>query len=156
LAKNDILGLNSEFDQWKKERVTRLPPKVTPFDIFCAEQFLKPHILLTDKDILRGVVGNSDDGGVDSFYFLLNGMTVDENTVILPARDQPVHLVFIQTKESKGFAPTAIDKFDTFTDDLLDLTKTEDKYGRVYHEKLLDLMRILRNSTPNFRCQERR
>jgi hypothetical protein len=96
---------------------------VTPFDAFCAEQFLKPHVLLSDQDILSGLVGKSDDGGLDGFYFILNGALVDDSTEIPAQQGQSVHLVLLQTKEGQGFSPTAIDKFDTFTDDLLDLTK---------------------------------
>lgn len=143
-----MLGLNSEYDRWLASRTSGLSSfarDISPFDAFCAEQFLKSHVLLSDQDILSGIVGKSDDGGVDSFYFILNGMLVNDDTEPSPQQGQSVHLVFIQTKEGQGFSPTAVDKFDTFTDDLLDLTKTPDKYGRKYHNKLLDRMRIFKD-----------
>jgi len=148
LSHNDVLGLDAEFDRWIASRTSGLSSfarDITPFDVFCAEQFLKPHFLLSDQDVLAGIVGKTDDGGIDSFYFILNGMLVRDDTEISPQREQSVHLVFIQTKEAQGFSPTAVDKFDTFTDDLLDLTKTPDKYGRKYHNKLLDIMRIFKD-----------
>ena len=110
--------------------LTDFDPEISPFEFFCAEQFLKSHILLSDQDILSGIIGKSDDGGVDSFYFLVNGQLVKDDT-ILPSQAQPVvNLVFIQSKETKGFAPNSVDKFDTFTDDLLELGKTPSQYGR--------------------------
>ena len=143
-----MLGLNAEYDRWVTCRTAGLSSfarEITPFDVFCAEQFLKPHVLLSDQDILSGIVGKSDDGGIDSFYFILNGMLVNGDTDVSPQQSQSIHLVLIQTKEGQGFSPTAVDKFDTFTDDLLDLTKTPDKYGRKYHNKLLDKMHIFKD-----------
>src|SRR5690348_1183752 len=146
LAENDVRALNAEYERWCTNRVAglTLAPSVSPFDVFCAEQFLKPHILLSDQDILSGIVAKSDDGGVDAFYFILNGMLVGPDTEITQSQDQPAHLIFIQTKENKGFSPNAVDKFETFTDDLLDLGKTPDRYGRIYHSKLKDLMRVFK------------
>jgi hypothetical protein len=145
LSQNDVLGLNSEYERWfARTSGLSFPRGVTAFDVFCAEQFLKPHVLLSDQDILSGLVGKSDDGGVDGFYFILNGELVADDTDISRQQGQSVHLALFQTKEGQGFSPTAIDKFDTFTDDLLDLTKTPDRYGRKYHEKLQDKMRIFK------------
>jgi hypothetical protein len=146
LSQNDVLGLNSEYERWLgRTSGLSFPRGVTAFDVFCAEQFLKPHVLLSDQDVLSGLVGKSDDGGVDGFYFILNGALVDESTEISAQPGQSVHLVMLQTKEGQGFSPTAIDKFDTFTDDLLDLTKTPNKYGRKYHNKLQDKMRTFKD-----------
>jgi hypothetical protein len=145
LSQNDVLGLNSEYDRWLARAAgLSFPRGVTPFDAFCAEQFLKPHVLLSDQDILSGLVGKSDDSGLDGFYFILNGALVDDSTEIPAQQGQSVHLVLLQTKEGQGFSPTAIDKFDTFTDDLLDLTKTPDKYGRKYHANLQDKIRTFK------------
>jgi len=145
LSQNDVLGLNSEYDRWRARTAgLSFPRGATPFDVFCAEQFLKPHVLLSDQNVLSGLVGQSDDGGVDGFYFILNGILVDDDTEISAQQGQSVHLVLLQTKEGQGFSPTSIDKFDTFTDDLLDLTKTPDKYGRKYHENLKDKMQIFK------------
>lgn len=148
MSHNDVLGVAAEYERWIADRTSGLSSfarDISPFDMFCAEQFLKAHVLISDQDILSGIVGKSDDGGVDSVYFVLNGMLVKEDTEISPQREQSVHLVFIQTKEGQGFSPTAVDKFQTFTDDFLDLTKTPDKYGRKYHNKLLDIMRIFKD-----------
>ncbi len=145
MSQNDVLGLNSEYERWlARTSGLSFPRGVTAFDVFCAEQFLKPHVLLSDQDVLSGLVGKSDDGGVDGFYFILNGMLVNDDTEISAQQGQSVHLVLLQTKEGQGFSPTSVDKFDTFTDDLLDLTKTPDKYGRKYHNKLQDKMRIFK------------
>jgi hypothetical protein len=147
LSENDVRSLTAEYDRWQTSRAVglSLPPGVNRFDVFCAEQVLKPFVLLSDQDILSGIVGNSDDGGVDAFYFILNGLLVGPDTVIAQQQDQPAHLVFLQTKEGKGFSPTAIDKFETVTDDLLDLGKTPAKYGRKYHAKLKDLMQVFKD-----------
>ena len=50
----------------------------------------------------------------------------------------------MQTKEGSGFSANSIEKFVTFTDDLLDLSKMPDNYGREYHDSLKDKMRIFK------------
>lgn len=146
MSENDVLALNAEYERWLTSRTAglMLPSGVSQFEVFCAEEFLKPHVLLSDQDILSGIVGRSDDGGVDAFYFILNGLLVGPDTEITQNPEQSVHLVLIQAKESQGFSPTAVDKLETFTDDLLDLSKAPDKFGRKYHARLLDLMRIFK------------
>lgn len=146
MSQNDVLGLNNEYDRWLKERTLGLvlPRGATHFDLFCAEQILKPHVLLSDQDILSGLVGKGNDGGIDGFYFVLNGQLVQESTETTAQPDQSVHLVIIQTKEGQGFSANSVEKFDTFSDDLLDLTKTPELYGRVYHDNLKDKMRIFK------------
>src|SRR5580704_12315008 len=147
MAPNDVIAVNTEYTNWLALRAAGLAefdPEIAPFEFFCAEQFLKSHILLTDEDILSGVVGKSNDGGVDSFYFIVNGQLVKEDTHLPSQAQQAAHLVFIQSKENKGFAPNSVDKFETFTDDLLDLGKTPEQYGRKYHIKLLDMMRTFK------------
>src|ERR1700751_10749 len=96
LSQNDVLGLNSEYDRWLARAAgLSFPRGVTPFDAFCAEQFLKPHVLLSDQDILSGLVGKSDDSGLDGFYFILNGALVDDSTEIPAQQGQSVHLVLL-------------------------------------------------------------
>ncbi len=145
MSRNDVVGLAAQYNRWLKRTTgLKLPNGATPFDLFCAEQFLKPHVLLTDNDILDGLIGRSKDGGVDCFYFLLNGLPVEENTEIGAHQEQSVHIVIIQTKETSGFSANSIDKFNTFSEDLFDLGKKSDKYGREYHEGLKDKMRIFK------------
>jgi hypothetical protein len=122
MSHNDVVGLHAEYERWVKRTKGLIIPKgATLFDLFCAEQFL-----LSDQDIIAGLIGKSRDGGVDCFYFLLDGSLVEENTDISAQAEQSVHLVMMQTKEGSGFSANSIEKFATFTDDLLDLSKTPD------------------------------
>jgi len=142
LSANDILALKTEYRNWKNARAVGLT-EVDPFEFFCADQFLKSY-LLTDEDILSGVVGSSNDGGVDAFYFLLNGHLVQEDTVIPTQPNLPVSLVFVQSKENEGFSPLSVDRFDTLTDDLLDLLRPPGQHRRTYNSKLLSRIRIFK------------
>jgi hypothetical protein len=144
MTDNDVLALNREFEKWKAERAVGLPPKTNAFEVFCSEQFLKQYPLLSDQDILSGIVGSTDDGGVDSFYLIVNGHLVREDSNIPSHPGAKVSIIIIQSKENKGFAPTQVDKFDTFTEDCFDLNRLPDKYGRKYHEKLLDMMNVFK------------
>jgi len=110
MAPNDVLALNIEYEKWVVDRAKGLDPKISPFEFFCAEQFLKPHILLSDKDVLSGIIGKSDDGGVDSFYFLVNGQLRPRNRHLLARRQilqrKRIRLHFILTDNENVLRPS--------------------------------------------------
>ena len=37
---------------------------------------------MSDAEIISGLVDRSQDGGIDAFYFLLNRVLVNDNTII--------------------------------------------------------------------------
>jgi hypothetical protein len=143
MSKNDVDAVDREYRKWVSQRGAGLTG-VDPFEYFCADLFLKPY-LLSDEDIRAGLVGKSDDGGTDAFYFLLNGQFVQEDTKIpSEAREQPVNLIFIQAKHENGFSPLSVDRFDTLTDDIFALDRTPDKYGRTYNGDLLFRIKLFK------------
>lgn len=146
---NDIVSLNLLYDDWCKSRLTngKAPGGIQPFEYFCAEQFLKPH-LLNDDELVRGLIGDKDDGGIDAFHFFIDRVLADADTKVDHRGEYDVHVVIMQIRENRGFSPTALEKMDRFTDDLLDLQRTSDstpkRYRYGYHPKLQELMRVFK------------
>jgi hypothetical protein len=144
MSQNDVLALEANFKQWRDSRTLGLKKDINPFEYYCADQFLKP-FGLSDDDLLGGLVGGHQDGGIDALYFFVNRKLVDEAIDLDPKSAMQVHLVVMQVKEGDGFSPTAIQKLYFFTDDLLDLTRAESSYQTTYRPKLLELMRLFKD-----------
>src|SRR5258705_2680073 len=122
MSKNDSDAGEIEYGKWAGDRAAGLPSVIDPFEVFCAEQFLKDHNL-SDDEILSGIVGKSQDGGCDAFYFMLGGKVVREDTPISDQKGLTAHLVFMQAKRGAGFSPLQVDRLDALTDDLLDIPR---------------------------------
>ncbi len=138
---NDVLALNLLYGDWCKTRLKdgKAPRNLQPFEYFCADQFLKS-FSLNDEELMRGMVGDKHDGGIDTFHFFINRVLAEDSTVVDRRSENDVDVIIMQIRETKGFSPTAIDKMERFTDDLLDLQRTPDKYRYGYHQRLGDLM----------------
>ncbi len=116
----DAKALEANFAAWRKERVPTLEES-RAFERFAVDQVLKDADL-TDEEIELGHMGGGDDGGVDSMYLFMN------RTLILDETEPPdpvltVEIVIIQAKNETGFKETAIQKLESFTNDLFDYSK---------------------------------
>ncbi|MCU1268978.1 MAG: hypothetical protein JWN74_272 [Acidobacteriaceae bacterium] len=139
MGQNEVLALNDFYEDWRQNRFAETTLKANPFEFFCAEQFLKEYSL-NDDEIVRGLVGSGDDGGIDAFYFFINKVLADDSSHVDRRSENDVDVVIMQIKETAGFSPTAIDKIGRFTDDLFDLKRTRSEYRYNYGDKLADLM----------------
>lgn len=138
---NDVIALNLLYKEWCDERLIagKAPHDLNPFEYFCADQFLK-RFSLNDEELMRGMVDDSDDGGVDTFHFFINRVLTDDSTTIDRRSENDVDVIIMQIKENKGFSPTALEKMERFSDDLLDLQRKPEDYRHKYHDRLQDLM----------------
>jgi AIPR protein len=136
----DIRALEANFEVWKRERAPHLPNDKA-FERYCAEQLLK-HNDLSDEEIESGLLGGSDDGGIDAVYFFINRtLILDETEVPEPAIT--ASLILIQAKYQGGFGENAVEGMHTFARDLLDYSKPV--------EQLTYLNSIARDSISRFR-----
>src|SRR5262245_28588892 len=86
------------------------PEPSTQFELFAAEQVLKPFDL-TDDEILDGHVAGGDDGGIDGLYVLLEGNAVLSDSDLLEAdfdpstvkRGSTLEIHVIQAKQTPSF-----------------------------------------------------
>ncbi len=87
---------------------------------------------LTDEEIEFGWLGGSDDGGIDGFYFLVNGALVQDDTDV-PESPTVVDLVLFQAKNKTSFEETPVEKVHTFVRDLFDYSKEPTSFS--YYSK---------------------
>jgi hypothetical protein len=148
MSQNDLIHLDSHYQQWKGTRGKALPAKLDPFNYYCIEQFMK-HFDLSDEEILNGITDGGNDGGADAIYFLVNRDVVWEDTELAPKAALTVDLIFFQIKSNQGFSHTEIDKLVFLTDDFLDLSAPIDKdMALKYNPKVLEIMRIFKEKYP--------
>lgn len=144
MGQNEIIALQANFDTWKKARFVGAKRNFNAFEYYSIEQFLRPYGL-SDSQLQSGLIGASQDGGVDAFYMLVNGELVDAETELDPKEENKVSVIIAQSKEGTGFSPVAIDKLYWFTDDLLCLGRKKADYHSAYRPELTTLMRLFKD-----------
>jgi hypothetical protein len=146
MSANDLLHLEDNFKKWQDERGegSGAIEGVDPFTYYCIDQFLKPFIV-SDEDILNGVVEGGNDGGLDAAYFFLDKVVINEITNLDSKTSNKVHLIFLQIKNNtSGFSPIEIGKFRDFCEDLLDLTRPATDFKAIYNPRLMEYMRVFK------------
>ncbi len=111
------------------------------FELFAAQQALKMRRFNLDPiEIESGIIGGSDDGGVDGFYLFVNRKFIREDTDPAIFKDQQVHceLVILQAKNTASFDEAVPQKFKDFAETCLPLNATLGKTQKtLYGEPLL-------------------
>jgi len=119
------------------------------FEYFCADQILK-ELDLSDEELQSGIVGDSNDGGIDAIYVLVNGKLVqDPEAHSYPKQNVIVKVVMIQAKTEAGFGEDAINKFVASANDLFDAENDLDDLGATYNPNLLESAGTFRNVFEN-------
>ena len=145
MTDNNAIILNSTIRQRKKE----IDDSFTDgefFEIFTFDQLLK-NFELSYEDYYYGKVGNGDDGGIDGFFFFINGELIKEEIDSNDFKRKPkLELFIIQSKRSVTFSEAVFQKINTTIQDLFDLSKDMNKLSSFYNEELIERATIFRNS----------
>jgi AIPR protein len=144
MGQNEVIALEANFETWKKARFVGAKKDFNAFEYYSIEQFLRPYGL-SDSQLQSGLIGASQDGGVDAFYMLVNGELIDSETELDPKEENKVSVIITQSKEGTGFSPVAIDKLYWFTDDLFCLGRKKADYHSAYRPELITLMRLFKD-----------
>ena len=97
------------------------------FELFAAQQTLKlRRFNLDPTEIESGIVGGSDDGGVDGFYLFVNRKFVREDTDPQIFKDQQLNfeLVILQSKNTTSFEESVPQKLKDFAEQCLPMGST--------------------------------
>lgn len=113
---------------------------------------------LSAQEAATGVIGGSDDAGVDGIFTLLNEQLLDEDSLYLgndfKAKQLPtgskLELVLIQAKNKTGFAETPIEKVATSTALFFDLDTTVDDLLQLYTREIVSKFEIFRKTLQKF------
>ena len=102
MAKNDLILLDAILDKKKSEYPTHTNIG-SMFDLFVFDNILKDYDLSYDE-IERGWVDGGDDGGIDGFFILLDGLPLAETPSENAVRKYPeIEVVVITCKHEATF-----------------------------------------------------
>ncbi len=145
---NDQILLDTLLKHQKAER----DPDSTDsdyFEYFCADQILK-ELDLSDEELQSGMVGDSNDGGIDAIYILVNGKLVQDPEIhSYPKQNVVVKVVVIQAKTETGFGEDAINKFIASANDLFNAENDLDDLCPTYNSNLLESVDVFRSVFEN-------
>lgn len=117
------------------------------FEYFSASQILKNYNL-SDAEIENGIVGKGNDGGCDGIYVFLNGdlLTVDQIPSLTASKGSTLKLTIIQSKETASFSETAVMKWKTTSENLLNMSNDIDSFAVRYNESVREGFRLFRDA----------
>lgn len=146
-SNNDLI-LDALIDAERKRFPTSLKESEF-FEIFSAQQLLKNNDL-SDSEIIKGIVGNGGDGGIDSLYFFIQGKLIQEDILNYDVwgKDLDLDLYIVQSKTSRGFGEDAIRKFIDVTEDIFSMgNNLKDKqFTSRYDSRLLEAAERFKNA----------
>jgi len=138
---NDRVLLNQVLQQRQNEREAPIPEYLA-FEIFACEQALKECDLSSDE-IMSGVVGGGNDGGLDGIYVLLNRDLLSEDSEVLQpdynkrSTQNKLELWLVQAKIEESFSEIAIEKVADSCKRLLDLGASEHDLLALYNPEVV-------------------
>lgn len=147
MAKNDIVLLDKVLAAQRAEAPSHLKDDEY-FDLFSAEQLLKDFDLSTDE-LLEGLTGGANDGGIDALYVFEDGKLLDEDADHAGAKKGvELALFLVQSKRSGSFAEKTIQIVGDTLEDLLDLSKDRQELDDtgLYSAQLLARAEIFREA----------
>lgn len=143
MAKNDIIILDGIID----DRVeVKLPSNKRDevFEYFSIEQILKD-LEPSKEDIINGIIDGRNDGGIDSFYILVNGhfLTNIEN-FFWPKTNTEIEVYIITCKHHDTFKQAPLDNIVASILELFDLSIDDKDFKGDYNSALLKKRNLLK------------
>jgi AIPR protein len=140
MSDHEVKLFEANFKVWKTDFGAGLIDSKA-FERYVVEQVLKDFDLSNDA-IESGDCGAEDDGGVDAVHLFMNSTHIAlETPPLVPAG--PIELHLIQAKYERGFAETAVQKLESFAQDLLSYNKPVDEI-KYLNSKARDAIRNFR------------
>jgi hypothetical protein len=145
MARNDVVLLDSLIEKARPRLgATRKVSKI--LELFSFEQILKEYDL-SYEELETGWVDGGDDGGIDGFFFLVDGrLQIDNNLAAVAKRKPKLELIIISTKHGDTFRQVPINNLISSLQELLDLRVTEGRLKSVFNERLLELRQVFRKT----------
>ncbi|MBI4556210.1 MAG: AIPR family protein [Candidatus Hydrogenedentes bacterium] len=136
MSQNDLILLNQLLEQRLSSAESESDPSEF-FELFSAEQLLKDEDL-SYEELETGLIDSGGDGGIDGFYFFVNGTLFCEDLDLSTFKKNiELKVVLLQAKTSSGFSEDAMDRFTSATRELFNLNCPVKELRKVYHKDLL-------------------
>lgn len=143
MASNDQIIFDQALEQQRQQRAPS-SSKSEFFEMYVAEQVLKDFDL-SDEELEAGVVGGGGDGGIDGIYVFANGELIREDfDVSALKKNIIIEVVIVQSKLAGGFDEATMNRFNSTTSDLFDLSKPVNEFAKVYNEDLRSAVQTFR------------
>jgi hypothetical protein len=142
VAKNDVVLVDSIVGQRVEDG---LPSKDIGevFEYFAIEQIMKDFDLSQDESEF-GWIDGANDGGIDAFYVLLNGLLVqDASTFTWPKAGAQLEVWILTCKHHDTFEQAPINALFASAQELFDLSLPREKLKGKYSDDLLKMRELL-------------
>lgn len=142
MAKNDCVLLDGVIEERIREEFPS-SDQGEVFEYLAAEQILKD-LDLTSEEIISGIVDGRQDGGIDSFYILVNGHLLQEvDGFQWPKTGVELRVYIITSKHHKTFKEDTVTKIVATLGEILDFSVDEKNLKGAYSRELLNLRQLL-------------
>lgn len=139
MANNNII-LEEILKQYKEAASDSSINDDKNFEYFAEEQLLKDENLDEDE-ISLGLIGDSNDNGIDGFYILLDGEFIDQIEQV-EGKYKELKVYFHQYKNKYRIEEDVVLKFNNAFNDIMNFDNTE---LNGWHEELKEKIILLRN-----------
>jgi len=145
MARNDVVLLDSLIEK-ARSRLGTARKLSEIFELFSFEQILKEYDL-SYEELETGWVDGGDDGGIDGFFFLVDGkLQMDTNIDRAAKRNPKLKLVIVTAKHGDSFRQVPVNNMISSLQELLDLRITEGLLKSAFNERILELRRVFRKT----------
>lgn len=149
MANNDQIILDQIVQEQRANRAPGMKDSDF-FEIYVAEQILKDFDL-SDDEIESGLIGGTQDGGIDGIYTFANGELVqDDFDHGVLKKGILIEVVVIQSKTSNGFDEDVINKLIAVTGHLFSLAQPVDNFKERYNEGVRAAVKAFRNAVHRY------
>jgi hypothetical protein len=145
MSENDRVLLDGVLSRLRSESAAELREDEF-FEAFLAQQIMWDKDLSWDE-LMSGVMGGGDDGGIDCWYTLCNGILLTpENASVTLKGAVRFELFIMQAKRSQSFTEVTMDKLSATLVEILDLAEPIDNFRASYNEQLVEAVSLFRES----------
>ena len=133
-----------------KENFGELIDENKSFEYFSAEQLLKEENL-DEEEIENGLIGNSNDNGIDGFFIILDGEAIYQIEQIENTRNfKKLKVYFHQYKNQYKIEENVVLKFSNAFNDILNFENTELKGWNIeLKERIILLRDVIQKTAPH-------
>lgn len=152
MPRNKLVLLDAIIAERQAERKEKLDD-ATAFELFASEQALANYEL-SEEELVDGLVGGGQDGGIDGVYIFLENLLLSEDHELFTdpkaasamPRQASLELVMIQAKRTPSFGESALTTVKATFEQLLDLEKSETDLLTYYNAALVSKAMLYRRA----------
>ena len=150
---NDRYLLDAAFSEHRKQ-YSEITDQGDAFEIFTADFVLRRRRLSIDE-VCNGVVGGSQDGGIDTIFIFVNGRLIqDESELPNTKTDVRIELFFFQSKHSIKVEQVILQKLQSSLKLFLELEPDQEKLDKRFNSDLQAKARLYRTVINKYRMTE--